>query len=61
MCRYFCEDMNILKTNPNFMSNDIQNLAQDNMNSNGNLLIEISMTIVFVSIIIFSCIVLFGA
>jgi hypothetical protein len=43
------------------MNNDIQNLAQGNMNSNGNLLIEISMTIVFVSIIIFSCMVLFGA
>lgn len=42
------------------MNNDVQNLTQDKMNSNGNLFIEISMTIVFVSIIIFSCFVLFS-
>jgi hypothetical protein len=42
------------------MNNDVQNFTQDKMNSNGNLLLEISMTIIFVSIIIFSCLVLFG-
>jgi hypothetical protein len=42
------------------MNNDVQNLTQDKMNSNGNLFMEISMTIIFVSIIIFSCVVLFG-
>jgi hypothetical protein len=42
------------------MNNNVQNLAQNKMNPNGNLLMEISMTIIFVSIIIFSCIVLFG-
>ena len=42
------------------MNNDIQNITQDKMNSNGNLLMEVSMTIIFVSIIIFSCLVLFG-
>jgi hypothetical protein len=42
------------------MNNDVQNLTQGKMNSNGNLLMEVSMTIIFISIIIFSCLVLFG-
>jgi hypothetical protein len=42
------------------MTNDVQNFTQDNLNSNGNLLLEISMTIVFICIIVFSCFVLFG-
>ena len=47
--------------NLNHMNSDVQNFTQDKVNSNGNLLIEISMTIMFVSIIIFSCMVLFGS
>jgi hypothetical protein len=43
------------------MNNDVQNLTQNKMKSNGNLLMEISMTIIFISIIIFSCLVLFGS
>jgi hypothetical protein len=43
------------------MNNDIQNLAHDKVNSNANTFIEISLTVVFVSIIIFSCLVLFGS
>lgn len=43
------------------MGNSIQNFTQRKANSNTYLFIEISMTIVFVSIIIFSCLVLFGS
>ncbi len=43
------------------MNEDIQNLTQNKINSDGNLSIEISMAIIFISIIIFSCLVLFGS
>jgi hypothetical protein len=41
------------------MSENIQNLTKDKKNS--NVLIEISLALVFVSIIIFSCLVLLGS
>jgi len=42
------------------MDNEVQNFTQAKSSSGENLIIEILMTIVFVSIIVFSCIVLFG-
>jgi hypothetical protein len=43
------------------MNYNVQNFNRDKMNANRNLLIEVSFTILFVSIIIFSCVVLFGS
>jgi hypothetical protein len=43
------------------MNNDVQNFTEGKINPNGNVLIEISLTIVFLSIIVFSCLVLFGS
>ena len=43
------------------MNRNVQNITRENTNSNGDLFIEISMTVVFISIIIFSCLVLFGS
>ena len=42
------------------MSANVQNFTHDNTNSNGNLFLEISMTVIFVSIIIVSCLILLG-
>jgi len=43
------------------MNNDYQNFAREKVNSDTNTLIEMSMTAVFIAIIIFSCLVIFGS
>gem|GEM_PF-2161239 len=44
------------------MNNNVQNFVHKvNLNTNANTIIEVSMTVVFVAIIIFSCLVLFGS
>ena len=43
------------------MNNDYQNFAREKVNPDTNTLIEISMTAVFITIIIFSCLVIFGS
>jgi len=43
------------------MNNDVQNFTEGKINPNGNALIEISLTIVFVLIIIFSFFVIIGS